>query len=140
MREDHAPLSQCRPFCLRSICSKMPRADIWGPLCYQCLGMHHLWTTTQGVEHLLAILRPATCPTLTGQLIRTTMVTKCNRRLAFLPRFHATHMRPTALLLPAHGSPKPGACSQSQRLRGWILSTSLSSLALKIPFSWNDFR
>jgi hypothetical protein len=50
----------------------MPRAIVWGPTRYQGLGIRHLWTT-QGVEHLLAILRHATCPTLTGQLIRTSM-------------------------------------------------------------------
>jgi hypothetical protein len=50
----------------------MPRAIVWGPTRYQGLGIRHLWTT-QGVEHLLAILRHATRPTLTGQLIRTSM-------------------------------------------------------------------
>jgi hypothetical protein len=49
------------------VCS-MPRAIVWGPTRYQGLGICHLWTT-QGVEHLLAILRHATRPTLTGQLI-----------------------------------------------------------------------
>ena len=48
------------------ICSKMPQPVVWGPLRYQGLGIHHLWTTTQGVEHLLAVLRHMTHPTLTG--------------------------------------------------------------------------
>ena len=55
-----------------SICSKMPRPVIWGPLRYQGLGIHHLWMT-QGVEHLLAMLRHASRQTLTGQLLWTTM-------------------------------------------------------------------
>jgi hypothetical protein len=50
----------------------MPRAVVWGPLRYQGLGIRHLYTT-QGVEHLLAILRHATRDTLTGQLLRTSM-------------------------------------------------------------------
>jgi hypothetical protein len=53
-------------------CSKMPRAIVWGPTRHQGSGICHLWTT-QGVEHLLAILRHATCPALTGQLLRTTV-------------------------------------------------------------------
>ena len=54
------------------VSSKMPRAVVWGPLHYQGIGIHHLWTT-QGIEHLLAMLRHVTCQTLTGQLIRTTL-------------------------------------------------------------------
>jgi hypothetical protein len=50
----------------------MPRAVVWGPLRYQALGIHHLYMT-QGVEHLLAILRHATHPTLSGQLLRMTI-------------------------------------------------------------------
>ena len=41
------------------ICCKIPRDIVWGPLRYQGLGIHHLWTT-QAVEHLLAILRHGT--------------------------------------------------------------------------------
>ena len=48
------------------ICSKMPQPVVWGPLRYQGLGIYHLWTTTQGVKHLLAVLRHMTHPTLTG--------------------------------------------------------------------------
>jgi hypothetical protein len=33
----------------------MPRAVVWGPLCYQGLGIRDLYMT-QGVGHLLAIL------------------------------------------------------------------------------------
>ena len=54
------------------VCCKMPRPVVWGPLRYQGLGIHHLWTT-QGVEDLLAILRRATRPTLAGKLIRTSV-------------------------------------------------------------------
>ena len=54
------------------ICSKMPRPVVWGLLRYQGLGIHYLWTT-QGVEHLLAVLGHATRPTLTGKLLQTTM-------------------------------------------------------------------
>jgi hypothetical protein len=50
----------------------MPRAIVWGPLRYQGLDIKHLYTT-QGVEHLLTLLRHATRPTLTGQLLRTSM-------------------------------------------------------------------
>jgi hypothetical protein len=50
----------------------MPRAVVWGPVRYQGLGIRHLYTT-QGIEHLLAILRHATRPTLTGKLLRTTI-------------------------------------------------------------------
>jgi hypothetical protein len=50
----------------------IPRAVAWGPLRYQGLDIRHLYTT-QGVEHLLAILRHGTRQTLTGQLIRTSM-------------------------------------------------------------------
>jgi hypothetical protein len=50
----------------------MPHAVVWGPLRYQGLGIRHLWTT-QGVEHTLDILCHAMHPTLTGQLLRTTM-------------------------------------------------------------------
>jgi hypothetical protein len=46
----------------------MPRAVVWGPLRYQGLGIRQLYTT-QGVEHLLDILRHATYPTLSGQLL-----------------------------------------------------------------------
>jgi hypothetical protein len=45
----------------------IPRAVVWGPLRYQGLGIRHLYTT-QGVEHLLAILRHGTRETITGQL------------------------------------------------------------------------
>jgi hypothetical protein len=66
-----------RPFLNASLSASgvvrsMPRAIVWGPMRYQGLGIRHLWTT-QGVEHLLAILRHATRSTLTGQLIRTSM-------------------------------------------------------------------
>ena len=54
------------------VSSKTPRAVVWGPLRYQGLDIRHLWTT-QGVEHLLALLRHATRTTLTGQLLRTTL-------------------------------------------------------------------
>jgi hypothetical protein len=54
------------------VTSKMPRPVVWGPLRYQGLGIRHLWTT-QGVEHLLAILRHGTQPSLTGRLLRTTL-------------------------------------------------------------------
>jgi hypothetical protein len=50
----------------------MPRAIVWGPLRYQGLDVKHLYTT-QGVEHLLTLLRHATQPTLTGQLLCTSM-------------------------------------------------------------------
>jgi hypothetical protein len=50
----------------------MPRAVVWGPLRYQGLVIRHLYTT-QGVEHLLALLRHGTCPTLTGQLLWTSL-------------------------------------------------------------------
>jgi hypothetical protein len=54
------------------VCSKMQRAVVWGPLHCQGLGTHCLWTT-QGVEHLLAMLQHPAHPTLTGQLLWTTM-------------------------------------------------------------------
>jgi hypothetical protein len=54
------------------VVKSMPRAVVWGPERYQGLGIRHLYTT-QGVEHLLAILRHATRATLTGQLLRTSM-------------------------------------------------------------------
>jgi hypothetical protein len=50
----------------------IPRAIVWGPLRYQGLGIRHLFTT-QGVEHLIAILRHASHPSLTGKLLRVTM-------------------------------------------------------------------
>jgi hypothetical protein len=50
----------------------MPRAVVWGPMRYQGLGIRHLYTT-QGVEHLLAILRHATHTTLSGKMLRTTI-------------------------------------------------------------------
>jgi hypothetical protein len=50
----------------------MLRAVVWGPVRYQGLGIRHLYTT-QGIEHLLAILRHATIPTLTGKLLQTTI-------------------------------------------------------------------
>jgi hypothetical protein len=64
-----------RPFlsaCLSAsgVARSMPRAVVWGPLRYQGLDIRHLYTT-QGVEHLLALLRHGTRPTLTGQLLRT---------------------------------------------------------------------
>jgi hypothetical protein len=46
----------------------MPRAVVWGPVRYQGLGIRHIYTT-QGIEHLLAMLRHATRPTLTGKLL-----------------------------------------------------------------------
>jgi hypothetical protein len=48
----------------------MPRAVVWGPVRYQGLGIHHLYTT-HGVEHIITILLHATRPTLTGKLLRT---------------------------------------------------------------------
>jgi hypothetical protein len=50
----------------------MPQAVVWGHVRYQGLGNRHLYTT-QGIEHLLAILRHATHPTLTGKHIRATI-------------------------------------------------------------------
>jgi hypothetical protein len=52
------------------VACSMPRAVVWGPLRYQGLAICHLYTT-QGVEHLLALLWHGTCPTLTGQLLHT---------------------------------------------------------------------
>jgi hypothetical protein len=50
----------------------MPRAVVWGPMRYQGLGIRHLYTT-QGVEHLLAILWHATHTTFSGQLLWMTI-------------------------------------------------------------------
>jgi hypothetical protein len=50
----------------------MPHAMVWGPVRYQGLGIRHLYIT-QGTKHLLAILRHATRPTLTGKLPQTTI-------------------------------------------------------------------
>jgi hypothetical protein len=54
------------------VVQSMPWAIMWGPLRYQGLDIKHLYTT-QGVKHLLTLLRHATWPTLTGQLLRTSM-------------------------------------------------------------------
>ena len=138
------PVSQCRTFCLQhlqhasSICSKVPRVAVWGPLPYQGLSIHHLWTT-EGVEHILAMLRHATCPTLTGQLIWT----------ATEEMQLETGIISTSFLCYSHEAYGPLAThswtAQTWRfllelkVRRRILSTSLSLLAMKIPFSWNVF-
>jgi hypothetical protein len=50
----------------------IPRAIVWGPLRYQGLEIRHLFTT-QGVEHLIAIMCHARHPSSTGKLLRVTM-------------------------------------------------------------------
>jgi hypothetical protein len=48
------------------------KAVVWGPVQYQGLSICRLYTT-QGVKHILTILRHATHPTLTGKLLRTSI-------------------------------------------------------------------
>jgi hypothetical protein len=64
----------------------MPPAIVWGPTRYQGLGIRHLWTT-QGVEHLLAILRHATRPTRQVSSFEPAWTT-CNWRsgIGFFPQ------------------------------------------------------
>jgi hypothetical protein len=78
MMATYLPKAQCkkimRPFInsglsASGVVRSIPRAVVWGPLRYQGLDIRHLYTT-QGVEHLLAILRHGTRET---QLLCTTM-------------------------------------------------------------------
>jgi hypothetical protein len=81
----------------------MPRTVVWGPVCYQGLGIRHLYTT-QGIGHLLAILRHATRPTLTGKSSFEPLSRKCSWKLVF-----PNHFFPTPLLTTESSSQDPGS-------------------------------
>jgi hypothetical protein len=115
----------------------MPRAVVWGPMRYQGLGICHLYTT-QGVEHLLAILRHATHPTLSGQLLRTT-IEEMQLEIGLPRSFLFTHKLSTDLLPLDHGLWRRGSFCPTLGSLCSILSQSLNLRLRQIVFSRKGF-